>query len=352
MLKNPLDVNGAEILNSNSAISIYFGKISAATATTPTLFKRGKGEIRGDKALLTDPDANDGWDQTKLVVEEGLFRVGHFAEETIFGKVPASYIADAIKLDGRGVARVDGAAAIGVTSGLGEHNAVTTTPATRGIFVEANGGTICTSLGGNRWDIESIISGPGGLNINGNGFPITGAGIYDTASSILRFKGANTYAGGTIVNSGFLEVDGATATLGNGNVTVDGVTVGINGAAAVAAGRLRILSGVSNAIANTAGVSLTGGGTAGVADVGYIDLAAGINEIVNTLSLNGVGQPAGTYGATGSGAANIMDEYFLGGGILTVTTTSGAGAGIVPEPAAWVLFMVGAAAIGSRRRRR
>jgi fibronectin-binding autotransporter adhesin len=325
---------------SNGAISIYFGKVTAEEGAV--LYKRGHAEIRGDKASATE---DEGWEQSKLVVEEGLFRVGHFAEETVFGKVPDSYVPDAIRLAGQGLTRTDGAAAIGVTSGTGAlgHNAVTTTPATRGIFVEANGGTFCTSLNTNSWVIESIISGPGGLNINGNGFPVTAAGDFGTEASTLVFEGANTYEGGTTVNAGTLVARGASASLGAGNVTVDGTNF---------IGNLTIESGVSNAIADSATLSLTGGGAAGVADQGSIELGAGINETVAMLMLNGVGQAAGTYGATGSGATNIMDEYFAGTGILTVLSAgSGAVIGAIPEPSSLVLLAVGTL-VGLTTRRR
>ncbi len=50
----------------------------------------------------------------------------------------------------------------------------------------------------------------------------------------------------------------------------------------------------------------------------YISLGAGINEVIGGLILNGETKAAGTYGATGSGATNIFDEYFAGSGIVTV----------------------------------
>jgi autotransporter-associated beta strand protein len=118
-------------------------------------------------------------------------------------------------------------------------------------------------------------------------------------------SGANTYTGGTIVDDGTLTVTGSAATFGGGNVTVNG-------------GHAAIASGVSNAIANAATLTLLGGGTPSVADVGYIDLAAGINEQVVSLVLGTTTYNSGTFGATGSGAANIFDEYFSGMGIITV----------------------------------
>src|SRR5439155_4964783 len=190
-------------------------------------YKRGHGEIRHDTVSASD---DTSWDQTRLVVEEGLFRVGHLAEETSFGLVPATYLEDAIRLNGRGTTRSAGGAAIGVTSGvvvatgLPEHNAVTTTPATRGIYVEANGGTFVTSLGGNSWVVESIIKGPGGVNINGNGFPVTAAQTpnnYETQSSILVFKGANSYGGATNINIATLVAQGGAAIPDTSAVVID-----------------------------------------------------------------------------------------------------------------------------------
>jgi len=336
---------------SNSSISSYFGRVSVEDGTTPTLYKRGHGEIRANK---TDGNDQGGWDHTKLVVEEGLFRVGNLGEEGLFGKVPVSFLADAIRLDGQGTTRVDGAAAIGLTSSTVAHNAVTTTPATRGIFVEANGGTIVTSLGTGSWVFESVISGPGGVHINGNGFPVTPAGVdpnnFGTATSNIVFKGANSYAGFTNVNAGILTIDGATAKLGGGNVTVDGVNT-LPGTAAVASGQLKILSSVSNAIADSAVLSLTGGGTAGVADFGYLELGAGINETVNQLLLAGTGQAAGTYGSTASAATFTNDEFFAGTGILTVISAgAGGGQGAVPEPTSIVLLILGITGMSIRRR--
>ena len=149
------------------------------------------------------------------------------------------------------------------------------------------------------------------------------------------------------MNSGKLKLDGASASLGTGDVTVDGV--GLVGATLVAAGKLRILSGVSDAISNSATLSLTGGGTVDVADVGAVEL--GSTETANQLVLGGVGQAPGTYGATGSGATNILDEYFAGSGILTVLSAGAGGGGAVPEPTTAAMLMLGMAGLALRRRR-
>jgi hypothetical protein len=106
---------------------------------------------------------------------------------------------------------------------------------------------------------------------------------------------------------------------------------------------LAIQSGVSNAIANTALLSLSGGGAAGVADRGYAELSSGINETVLTLLLGGVPQSPGTYGSTLSSAAFKTNEYFSGSGMITV---------LVPEPTTAVLMLFGLAVLAGRRPRR
>jgi fibronectin-binding autotransporter adhesin len=170
------------------------------------------------------------------------------------------------------------------------------------------------SLTGSR----NLLLPTGTLSVgNNNGSPAAYSGILSGSGSNLSkigtgttiLSGANTYSGATTVSAGVLTLSGATASLGTGSVTVQGTTVGT---------ALQIQAGVTNAIADSALLNLLGGGTAGVADQGYADLGTGINEFVGSLQLNGVAQPNGTYGATGSGATHIVDEYFAGTGILTV----------------------------------
>ncbi|NJR42074.1 MAG: hypothetical protein HC767_04915 [Akkermansiaceae bacterium] len=52
-----------------------------------------------------------------------------------------------------------------------------------------------------------------------------------------------------------------------------------------------------------------------------VSVPAGINEVVDTLYLNGVQQSPGVYGSTTSPATNQNDTYFEGGGTLTVGST-------------------------------
>lgn len=159
----------------------------------------------------------------------------------------------------------------------------------------------------------------------------------------VRITNTNSYKGGTFVNNGSLVVGYApeffngygthaatNGTLGTGNVTVNSTATklqiestptepaGITPANVIADTATLRLAGCDSAFAGCAsGGPLT-------ADGGYIELGAGIDEKVAALLLstnNGlsyVAQQPGTYGATGSGATHILDEYFAGAGILTV----------------------------------
>ncbi len=130
-------------------------------------------------------------------------------------------------------------------------------------------------------------------------------------SGKLILSGDNAYTGGTTLTLGSLVMSGAMADLGAGDVTVEGTAVSFT-----------IQSGVLNAIADSALLSLNGGGTPGVADAGVAMLGENVNETVGDLLLGGVPQVPGTYGSSQSNATFRNDEYFNGPGILTV----------VPEP--------------------
>src|SRR4030095_15391284 len=82
------------------------------------------------------------------------------------------------------------------------------------------------------------------------------------------------------------------ASLGRGNVIVSGVQT-----------KLTIQTGVLNAIADTAALTLAGGGRLCGADTGFVDLYPGVNEFIGGLVLGNAAQGPGTYGSTLSPAA-------------------------------------------------
>jgi fibronectin-binding autotransporter adhesin len=175
------------------------------------------------------------------------------------------------------------------------------------IHVEANNGTGATDTPGATNTFTGPISGPGRLTFT--------APNSDIEQGFLVLAGPNTYSGGTLVNGGILVASGASATFGTGEVTVN------NAASPDSIARIRIESGVLDAIADTATLSLVGGGTPGVADQGFAQLGDGVNEIVGGLMLGLVTQGPGTYGSTSSTATFQNDEYFTGTGIVTVRPT-------------------------------
>ena len=110
--------------------------------------------------------------------------------------------------------------------------------------------------------ITSNKTGAGAATFNG---AITAATSLTVNGGAITLSSANTYSGNNIVNGGSITASGASATFGNGNITVN-------------AGSAAIAAGVTNAILDSAVLTLLGGGTASTADAGFINLAAGINE--------------------------------------------------------------------------
>jgi autotransporter-associated beta strand protein len=174
------------------------------------------------------------------------------------------------------------------------------------------------------------VSGPGSLTLT--------ARPHNADLGTLVLQGANTYSGGTTVNGGTLRLSGSGATLGSADVTVVSASAAFTNASA----RITIETGVLNALADTATLSLAGGNVSGVADDGFIDLQFGVNEVVRGLLLGGVEQPFGTYGSSFSTASFKLDEYFSGPGIVTV----------IPEPGTAAMLLAGLGGFAAMRRRR
>jgi autotransporter-associated beta strand protein len=206
------------------------------------------------------------------------------------------------------------------------------TPTTSTIFTLNN----TTSGGGltfsGTW--TSGIAGKETINMNGGAMVVdgvsgttttigtTGSGIISGTLSTLTKNGAgtlilggtsaNTYTGGTIVNSGTVTASKATA-FGTGSLTVNGGTVGIGannqsvGAVIMSGGSITgssgVLTGSSYSVTNGSISAVLGGGSAALTKSGT----------GNTVTLSG----ANTYG----GGTTVS------GGNLKINNTSGSGTG-------------------------
>jgi fibronectin-binding autotransporter adhesin len=135
----------------------------------------------------------------------------------------------------------------------------------------------------NPQTLSGIMSGTGALTQNGAG--------------MMTLTNDNTYTGDTTVNAGTLRID--KAYLANSSAIIMGAT--------------------------------------GKLDLNFDESGGAVTDTVASLTINGVSQPAGVYGATGSGATTINDTNFAGVGTLTVgaggspyTTWAGGFSGFTP----------------------
>jgi autotransporter-associated beta strand protein len=299
-----------------TGITNVFPHVAVVAGQTATLYKKGLGEVRANISGNPNNATWVPWEQTKLQVDQGFFRIGNLGQETGFGAVPATYLPDAIRLVGTGPDRASGGAAIGITCST-TVRAVTVTPATRGIYIDPNGGTLITSLGGGTWQIDSIISGPGGLTINGNGWPINATGTppndFGTATSFVDLRGANTYGGATKINLGTLVASVASAIPETSNVTID------TGATATA--NLRVngtltIGSLAGGNANFGQVILNANLTTGASNAStlFSGVIAGSGALIKT----------GTGTFTTGGANNYTGATTSNGGLLVFSTTASA----------------------------
>ncbi len=234
----------------------------------------------------------------------------------IFGGTPAGAPAGIFNKDVTLVLDGISQQAAGLSAAVASANA-------NGYSVVGNSATLSTLVLNNAGasSVSGVTLGSGTAGIsNANNLALRQQG-----AGTLTVSGTNTYTGGTVVASG--SISGATdGAFGAGSVSVQ-----------TAAVSLSIQTGVLSAVADTATLSLEGGGTLGVADFGFAELQAGVNEIVGGLFLGGILQTPGIYGSSSSGAplANQSNEYFSGTGTITV----------VPEPGSAATLLVGLTAL-------
>ena len=113
-----------------------------------------------------------------------------------------------------------------------------------------------------------------------------------------------TTTAGVTVEAGTFEFTSNASATNAANIAVSGVSATKQG---------RIIVNASKSFSRTATVTIGANG--------ILELAAGTGNRVRSLKIEGVERPAGTYGATGSGAQFIDDVHFAGSGVLRVAGT-------------------------------
>jgi len=153
--------------------------------------------------------------------------------------------------------------------------------------------------------LDNQISGPGALVIHHYASDST------ANNRRLFFRGgANTYAGGTVLNGtgGSTRISNFVVEKNNAFGTGD---VTLNEFALLT---LTDRGATDNMIADSAALRLT----QAAAGNSVVALNAGVNETVGRLYINGAAQAAGTWGSSTSTAQHKNDTFFTGPGILTV----------------------------------
>jgi len=159
---------------------------------------------------------------------------------------------------------------------------------------------------------------------------VTANALTKAGPGILEFGGANTYDRPTTVNEGTLRV-------------VPGGRLG-------APANTRLITVADAGLLDLQAAGIADGAALSVSSTdptAEVNIAAGVNDLLSALTINGVSLLPGTYGSSVSGAANAglanPDEVFSGQGILTV---------LVPEPGSLALLGAAGAGLLGRRRRR
>jgi autotransporter-associated beta strand protein len=344
----------------DNQVSILNGDIIFGTGGDPstggagTLIKTGPDQIgfayRADTGNGQSNAAQNSF--AKLKVIQGTFRLRNGAgviDERLFGAVPTAPLADAITLDGApytvGTVNCPGACA-----GIGTNQTVAL-HANRGITFGPNGGYFDNGAGAGL-TIPGSISGSGPMAI---GSPTTTSAA-NVTFALSNTNNVNTFSGdligyrATLKLSSSLKVNGlkdgsstqqptnqSAITIDSGNT----LTVGVSGGGGTwstiisgAGGFTKMGAGTETLTAiNTYGSDTkVQGGTLSVsnaylADAADVYLTTGsifnlnfaATDTIRSLFVDNTQQAAGTWGGTGSGAANIS-PLITGTGLLNVTT--------------------------------
>jgi autotransporter-associated beta strand protein len=248
-----LDDDLVIVINSLKNLEFY-GAISPIIAGTRTVTIQGVAPSGDAVASMVGFRVANTF--AKLVVKTGgIVNLSTGGTPDLgLGAVPGSFTADAVTLDGGSLRR----------AGAG----TLTIHQNRGITITANGGHLSAAHSNRLIVVDSVITGPGSLSISGGDLGVDKLGI-------VTLNKANTYSGNTIVTNGTLRL------------------------------------AVSNALPPTTELRLL---STGINTNGKMDLAFSSGEgRISALYFDGVKQPNGTWGFTGSGANHISTTWFTGG---------------------------------------
>ena len=156
---------------------------------------------------------------------------------------------------------------------------------------------------GNDWwyAFNGVISGGGALTVRGG----SGGTSAATSGNRVMVGGANTYSGGTLVESGKLQL-GHVSAAGTGTITLGGATTGS------AVTQLRVGANMANAIVVSSAAPAS---PAGIATYNSLQTLSGPLQIDRALEINGASDRLtwSGAGAVWSGAGNITIATGLGG---------------------------------------
>ncbi len=179
-------------------------------------------------------------------------------------------------------------------------------------------------------NVENGAGGRFGLTGTYSGITVNAVGQGGDAGSAIRLDGGGVFDSACAVNLlGTTSVGGFT-----GNGTIDcAIADGGNGYSLIKSSNSTLILTATNTY--TGDTSVNGGtlriskpylanssaiiiGAAAILDLNFDESGGAVTDTVSTLTLDGVQQAAGVYGASGSGATTINDTNFAGVGTLTV----------------------------------
>ncbi len=309
---------------------IVNGAISSAAGINLSL--RGGGEIDLNSSNSFSTASIDTANEVVVLGNDsalgsGTFTVG--ASSTISAS-SARILANPVVLSS-GTGTIGGSNAITFNGSVTAAGAVTRTLTVNNSALTTFGNVFLSDVSGTGRTL--VINGTGNATINGVVADFNGSGTAGTLShggtGTLTLNSANTYTGGTLMSGG-LTIANHDGAFGSGSVQLSAANV-----------TLTLQNGtLNNYIADSAAFSLFAGTDA-------VNLNYTGTDVVNTLSVAGVGEAAGVYGSATSGAPNVIAE-FNGTGTITVLTSSA-----VPEPSTLAMIAIGAASlVGAQIRRK